>query len=163
MGFSVSASAAIIFISFLVAASTLYTAWDNSYTNVQAAREGWYSLRESQLHFNAEMTYLERLDADGDGYSDDLRVDFVYAGTQQLGNIDIMIDGSYIRELDFDYFIPGSTYTYYIYNAFPDANPHYVYQAFDNGCILWFEYQYSSSGTGVTLLAEGTYCPTEVS
>jgi flagellar protein FlaF len=163
MGFSVSASAAIIFISFLIAASTLYTAWDNSYNNVQAAREDWYSLRESQLHFNANVTYLERLDADGDGYSDDLQVNFTYLGTPLSGDMDGIVDGKYIGEINLGYFIPGSTYTYYITNAFPDTNPHYVYQAFDNGCILWFEYQYSSSGTGVTLLAQGKYCPAEVS
>lgn len=163
MGFSVSASAAIIFISFLVAASTLYSAWDNSYSKVQAAREDWYSLRLSQLHFGVKVQSLARVDSDGDGNSDDLEVVLLNNGTTVRALIDVIDDGVYLGSLDEGYLLPGGNITYYVTNALVDTNTHTQLVVFPNGCSVWFKYQYQSTAPGVSLLASATYCPTEVS
>lgn len=170
MGFSVSASAAIIFISFLVAVSTLYTAWDNSYSSVQAAREDWYSLRESQLHFYPYVAALNLVDRDNDGNNDDVQVVIVYRGTPIDNGIDIVVDGVYRTRLYpayggtlvAEYLIPSGVYVWYFIDGADTAGESYqIYQTFANGCTLWFQYQFN--GTDVNLLDQGTYCPTEVS
>ncbi|ASJ02562.1 hypothetical protein A3L09_04465 [Thermococcus profundus] len=164
MGFSVSASAAIIFISFLVAAGTLYSAWDSSYSNVQAAREDWYSLRISQMYFNVNVVSLSRGDYDNDGSADDLEVVLGNNGTTVRALFDVIDDGIYIGNLDRGYLLPGGNLSYVVVNALVDTtNVHNETVSFPNGCIVWFAYQYSSTAPGVTLVSSATYCPTEVS
>jgi flagellar protein FlaF len=165
MGFSVSASAAIIFISFLIAVSTLYTAWDNSYSNVQAAREDWYSLRESQIYFNINVTNLNLVDIDGDG-ADDLEVVFEYRGQSTRTHIDIILDGRYhehITSSDLKYLIPGITYVLEIQDGVPDTNTHSAVISFGNGCSEKIVYHYGTIANDVILDSQVVYCPLEVS
>ncbi|EEB74197.1 flagellin FlaF [Thermococcus sp. AM4] len=166
MGFSVSASAAIIFISFLIAATTLYTAWDNSYNNVQAAQEDWYNLRVSQVHFSINVIDLNRVDIDGDGY-DDLEIDFTYGGIPTKTVIDVLLDGVYhnrVTSSKLKYLIPGNSYAIYVQNGVPDTNSHRVILAFKNGCKLIIQYHYSTTQGDVVLDSQPvTTCPVEVS
>lgn len=165
MGFSVSASAAIIFISFLVAATTLYTAWDNSYTKVQAAREDWYSLYISRIHFDVKVVNLNRVDIDGDGY-DDLEINFTYEGNPMKGVIDVLLDGKYHHRATsstLEYLLPGNTYVLYVQNGVPDTNQHRVVLAFKNGCELLIAYHYSTTQSEVVLDSQAVICPVEVS
>lgn len=105
MGFSVSASTAIIFISFLIAASTLYTAWENSYSNVQAAREDWYELRLSQVHFDVGDVSIT---ASG---SSDVSVSFKYLGQTISGTVVVLHNGTYVSSVNLGYLIPNNYYT----------------------------------------------------
>ena len=165
MGFSVSASAAIIFISFLIAATTFYTAWDNSYTNVQAAREDWYNLRISQLHFDVNVVDLNLVDIDGDG-NDDLEIDSTYEGNPTKTIIDVLLDGWYYERATsstLEYLLPGNTYVLYVQNGVPDTNQHRVVLAFKNGCELLITYHYSTIQSDVVLDSQAVTCPVEVS
>ncbi|CAI1493189.1 Putative archaeal flagellar protein F [Thermococcus nautili] len=158
MGFSVSASAAIIFISFLMVAGTLYTAWDNTYTNVQAAQEYWYEMRLSRLHFD-----VSDISVTASGTSD-IDVTFKYRGQTLTGGIAILHNGDYVSSVDLGYLIPGKSYTVTVTNgADTSGNTNYVLLGFDNGCTLLIEYYYD---TGTSTYKVGPYyiqCPTEVS
>lgn len=161
MGFSVSASAAILFTSILLMASTLYITWENTYYQIMDAKSYWYNLRESQLHFNAKISSLSAVDVDNDGL-DDLEVNFTYLGTPIDGTFDVIFDGGYNQTVNtYKYLIPNAGYSYTIINGVKDTNIHTVVQTFANGCVLKFKYQYN--GTVVNLLSESVYCPTEVS
>ena len=152
MGFSVSASAAIIFISFLVAASTLYTAWDNSYTNVQAAQEDWYSLRLSWIHSDVGVSSIT---SDGENVT----VYFVNNGTTlSAKHLNILRDGTYSSTLDLNYLLPGDTIG--IVHYYVSDGTHAFTYVFDNGCELRFEF--TKSGTSIALNNQEWYCPTEV-
>lgn len=154
MGFSVSASAAIIFISFLIAASTLYTAWDNTYTAVQAAREDWYNLKLSWVHSRVEIVSIT-----SDGVN--VTVDYINNGTTlSARHLDIFRDGGvYSSTLDEDYLLPGGEVNGIVHSDVSDGDHVFEY-VFDNGCILRFNF--TKSGTSVTLNSQQWYCPTEV-
>ncbi|ALM75359.1 hypothetical protein [Thermococcus barophilus] len=151
MGFSVSASAAILFTSILLMASTLYITWENTYYQIMDARSYWYDLKESQLHFNAKVTSLAAVGTD-------LEVNFTYLGPSIDGKFDVIFDGSYNQTVTtYRYLIPNVEYTYTIPGGTSDTNVHSVVQAFANGCVLKFQYQYN--GTAVNLLSQSVYCP----
>ncbi|QDA31869.1 flagellar protein [Thermococcus indicus] len=158
MGFSVSASAAIIFISFLVAATTLYTAWDNSYANVQAAREDWYNLRLSQVHFD-----VGNVGVVASGTSD-VTVTFTYMGQTITGNVVVLHNGSYASSADLGYLIPNDNYAVTV-NGGADTSgiANYAALGFDNGCILLVTYHYDTATGEYVTDAYSVQCPLEVS
>ena len=157
MGFSVSASAAIIFISFLVAASTLYTAWDNNYTDVQAAQEEWYNLRLSQVHFDVGNVTVA---ASG---TSDVAVAFTYLGQTLNGNLAVLHNGVYVSSVNLGYLLPNSDYTVTVTNgADTSGATNYATLVFDNGCILLVSYHYDSGSSSYVVDGYSTQCPTEV-
>jgi flagellar protein FlaF len=158
MGFSVSASAAIIFISFLIAASTLYTAWDSSYSNVRAAQDEWYELSLSRLHFN-----LNNVGVTASGTSD-VNVTFRYLGQSISGGITILHNGGYVSTVDLGYLIPGNDYTVTVASgADTSGNLNYVLLGFDNGCTLIVSYHYNTTNSNYVVDGYAIQCPTEVS
>ncbi|WP_457752872.1 flagellar protein [Thermococcus sp.] len=151
MGFSVSASAAILFTSILLMASTLYITWENTYYQIMDAKSYWYKIRESQLHFNAKISSLAAVGTD-------LQVNFTYLGTPIDGVFDVIFDGTYNQTVaSYPYLIPNVEYSYVISGGTSDTLTHNVVQAFANGCVLKFQYQYN--GTTVNLLSQSVYCP----
>ncbi|ASJ17477.1 flagellar protein [Thermococcus chitonophagus] len=155
MGFSVSASAAIIFISFLIAVGTLYTAWDNSYNEVQAAREFWYSLKLSQLNFKIGEVSVYNISAT------DVDVKFQFLGQTIPGDVDVIYNGAYVASVDLGYLIPGNDYAVTIPNgADTSGSLNYATLAFDNGCLLIITYYYN--GSSYIVNSSSTQCPVEV-
>ncbi|WP_297417057.1 flagella [Thermococcus sp.] len=174
MGFSVSASAAIIFISFLVAASTLYTAWDNSYTNVQAAREDWYNLKLSQLNTLVDLNGTlgaASIDDTDKVYNVTLYIED-YGSTMYVKGWSAVYDG-YYRTIynvsddnvgflkNYTYVLPGDTLLLNVTNIPLDSTHHNLTVIFDNGCWLRIGWYYNGSAVLITDRENG--CPTEVS
>jgi len=156
MGFSVSVSAAIIFISFLIAATTLYTAWDNSHSNIQAAREEWYELRLSQVHFDVGDVSVIPLN------STDVNVTFKYLGQTIGGTVDVLHNGTYVSSVDLGYLIPNNIYTVTVIGGADTSGAvNYVTLGFNNGCILLVEYHYNQ--TNYVVDGYSIQCPVEVS
>lgn len=173
MGFSVSASAAIIFISFLIAAGTIYTAWSNSYANVQAAREDWYALRLSQLNT------LFSLNA---GLSRFSNTTTYYNVTFAIRNNGVTLyaphwsavyDGSYVTLYnvsddnvgflgDYTYVLPGSSVLINVTRIPLNSEVHNLTVVFGNGCWVRLTWYYSSATKGVVAnVSRG--CPVGVS
>ena len=172
MGFSVSASAAIIFISFLIAASTLYTAWDNSYNNVQAAREDWYNLRLSQLNtfldLNATLggvtigstTYNITWYIQDNGITMDARDwSSIYDGYYKT-IYNVSDDNVGFLE-NYTYVLPGETLLLNITNIPLTQTRHNLTVVFENGCWLYLSWHWN--GSTILLDADSRGCPTEVS
>ena len=171
MGFSVSASAAIIFISFLMAASTLYIAWDNAYTDVQAAQEYWSSLRISQLNtlislnssigtYKNTSTYYNVTfhirDSGITMYVPDWSG--VYDG--KLVTLSNVKDDNVGFLKDYTYVIPGDV-LYLNVTYIPLQNDtHNLTLVFGNGCWLRLSWQWNGNRVVLTGLDRG--CPTEV-
>ncbi len=143
----------------MIAASTLYTAWDNSYSSVQAAREDWYSLRLSQLHFDVELLgFLYN--------STDVIITFEYLGQTISGNVVVLHNGTYVSSVDLGYLIPNNNYTITVKGGGADESgaTNTLVLAFDNGCI-WggMTYYYNSTNSVYDVTGISTQCPTEVS
>jgi len=177
MGFSVSASAAIIFISFLIAATTLYTAWDNSYSDVRAAQEDWYSLKLSQLNTLSSL---------------DIKKSSVRTGTNDKGeyyNLTLAIksngvtlyvphwSGTYDGKLitlysvdddnvgfisDYTYLLPGDSVQLNVTYIPRDETQHTLNVVFGNGCWVRFNWYYNTTDNTV-YVNTSRGCPTEVS
>ncbi|ACS34041.1 hypothetical protein [Thermococcus gammatolerans] len=175
MGFSVSASAAIIFISFLIAAATLYTAWDNSYNNVQAAQEDWYNRRISQLNtlvsLNASLGSATIDNANG-YYNVTFHIQNSGV-TQYLPYWSVVYDGEY-RTIynvsddnigfisDYTYLFPSQVAYLNVTRIPLNTEEHSLVITFGNGCWLRLIWHYN--GTDVLLDATPQRgCPTEVS
>jgi len=174
MGFSVSASAAIIFISFLIAASTLYTAWDNSYNNVQAAREDWYNLRLSQLNTFLDLNATLGSAAIGNT---------TYNVTWYIQDNGITMNANYWNSIydgyyktiynvsddnvgfleNYTYVLPGETVLLNVTNIPLDQTKHNLTVVFENGCWLRISWHYNSTDGVVYVDSRATGCPTEVS
>ncbi len=172
MGFSVSASAAIIFISFLIAASTLYTAWDNSYNNVQAAREDWYNLRLSQLNtlfdLNATLgnvtvgstTYNITWYLRDSGITMDVRHwSSIYDGYYKT-IYNVSDDNVGFLE-NYTYVLPGETLLLNVTNIPLTQTRHNLTVVFENGC--WLHLSWHWNGSIILLDDDSRGCPTEVS
>ncbi|WP_297469136.1 flagellar protein [Thermococcus sp.] len=158
MGFSVSASAVIIFISFLMAASTLYIAWDNAYTDVQAAQEYWYEMSLSRLHFN-----IDNVSVIASGTSD-VNITFRYLGQSISGGITILHNGNYVSTVDLGYLIPDNNYTVTVTNgADTSGSTNYVLLGFDNGCTLLVSYYYNTTSSKYVVADYAIQCPMGVS
>lgn len=174
MGFSVSASTAIIFISFLMAAATLYDAWDNSYSNVQAAREDWYELRLSRLSTSVG------LNEGGWAYvvnqtSGVYNVTFYiqnFGNTLYIPHWSGIYDGDYITLYDatddnvgwvsdYTYLLPGEVAEITITDIPLNGTQHTLKLVFGNGC--WLMLSWHDNGTDVLLDFESSGCPMEVS
>ncbi|WP_297553097.1 flagella [Thermococcus sp.] len=178
MGFSVSASAAIIFISFLMVAGTLYTAWDNAYANVQAAQEYWYEMRLSQLNT------LSSLDAENSSVSTGTD-----SGGNQYYNLTLAIQsngvtlyvphwsGTYDGKLvtlnnvdddnvgflsDYGYLLPGNSIQLNVTYIPLNENEHSIKITFDNGCWLLINWYYNTTEK-VVYVNTSRGCPMEVS
>jgi len=169
MGFSVSASAAIIFISFLIAATTLYTAWDNSYSEVRAAQEDWYEKKLSQLNTLVNASIGAAI---ADNY---YNVTFHIENlgmTQYLPHWSAIYDGSYVTIYnvsddnvgflsDYTYLLPSQVVYLNVTNIPLNTTEHSLMVTFGNGCWLRLSWHYN--GTDVVLDSESRGCPTEVS
>ncbi|MBP1910942.1 flagellin [Thermococcus stetteri] len=179
MGFSVSASAAIIFISFLIAASTLYTAWDNTYTTVQAAREEWYDLKLSQLNTNVDLNStlglatLYRQGTTVVSYDLTLYI-HNFGSTLYAPYWSGVYDGKFVTlydinddnvgfAQDYTYVLPGEDIELNITNITADSTLHNLTLTFENGCWLRISWYYNTNGQSVYIEARGKGCPTEVS
>ncbi|RLF87556.1 flagellar protein [Thermococci archaeon] len=159
MGFSVSASAAIVFISFLIAVGTLYTAWDNTYSEVQAAREFWYSLKLSQLNFK-----IGDVSVSPSTNNSNVDLTFKFLGQTIPGRVDILHNGVYVDFTDLNYLIPGNDYTVTIPGgADTSGSSNQVVLAFDNGCTLLVTYHYDTANGVYVVDSASTQCPVEVS
>ncbi|BAD84234.1 archaeal flagella-related protein F [Thermococcus kodakarensis KOD1] len=173
MGFSVSASAAIIFISFLIAASTLYTAWDNTYTTVQAAREDWYELKLSQLNT------LVGLNASVGEYSVSITNGYYNVtlyiqnsgDTLYVSGWSAIYDGKYATIYDVSddnvglldyrpYLLPSESVPINVTNIKSDSTVHNLTVVFENGCWLRMSWHYTGSSVVLDGTSEG--CPAEV-
>ncbi|WP_010477653.1 flagellin [Thermococcus zilligii] len=173
MGFSVSASAAIIFISFLIAASTLYTAWDSSYSDVQAAREDWYNLRLSQLNT------LVGLDSSLGVYRHSSGTDY-YNVTFYIKNSGLTMhvpdwsgvyDGKYVTLKDvnddnvgfignYTYVLPGETLLLNVTRIPLNQSQHTLTIVLENGC--WLRLSWHWNGSTVLLDGQSKGCPAGV-
>ncbi|AFN03123.1 flagella [Pyrococcus furiosus DSM 3638] len=171
MGFSVSASAAIIFISFLGAAITLYAAWDSAYADVKSAQEFWYDLKISQM--STDFTYNE---TPGHVYFSPT----TYSITLVLINTGRTLyapywsgvyDGRYITlynvsddnvgfSENYTYILPGDYFQITIANIPRDTTTHNLTITVENGC--WFRLSWYYDGTTVLVLPIQRGCPTEV-
>ncbi len=174
MGFSVSASAAIIFISFLVAFSTLYTAWDSTYSNVQGAREEWYDLRISQLNTLIDLNGTlgqATIDTVNNVYNVTWYIQD-YGPTMYVKGWSCIYDGLYktIYNVsddnvgfleDYTYALPGETLLLNVTNIPLDQTEHNLTVVFDNGCWLRISWHYNGNTVVIDERARG--CPTEVS
>ncbi|NJE47989.1 flagella [Thermococcus sp. 9N3] len=178
MGFSVSASAAIIFISFLMVAGTLYTAWDNTYTNVQAAQEYWYEMRLSQLNtlssLNAKNSSVSTgTDSSGNQYYNltlaiqsngvTLYVPH-WSGTYDGKLITLYnIDDDNVGFLsDYGYLLPGNSVQLNVTYIPLDETKHTLKITFGNGCWVMFDWYYNTTNN-VVYVNTSRGCPTEVS
>lgn len=171
MGFSVSASAAIIFISILLAASTLYSAWDNSYTRVQAAREDWYDLKLSQLNTFVDLnSSLGSVSIGVATYNITLYIQN-YGPTLYVPHWTGVYDGNLITLSDvgddgigflgdYTYVLPGESIQLNVTNIALNNNVHRLYIFFENGCWVAFSWYYDNTNVQVRT---GRGCPTEVS
>ncbi|WP_048058242.1 flagellar protein [Pyrococcus yayanosii] len=155
MGFSVSASAAIIFISFLLALGALYVAWENSYSEVVSAKDYWYSLRLSQINFKIGSISILPYN------TTHVNLTFVFEGQTIPGNVDIIFNGIYSNSVDFNYLIPGDSYSLLFPGADTSGNLNHVSLAFANGCQLIITYHYN--GTNYVIDSSSTQCVMEVS
>lgn len=172
MGFSVSASAAIIFISFLIAASTLYTAWDNTYTSVQAAREDWYELKLSQLSTNVDLnSSLGVWNDNGTAYNITLFIRN-FGPTMYVPHWSGVYDGKLVTLYnvnddnvgfleDYTYVLPGNDLRLNVTNIALDNTLHNLTLIFENGC--WVTMRWYYNGTTVLIEDSEKGCPTEVS
>lgn len=104
LGFSVSGSAAIIFVGAFLAFSTAYTASANGFEQVNDARS---AVDDEALE--RQNTAISVSNATYDGGNDTLTVDVINEGSTGLsvGAVDILVDNSYrsnvtVREVDGD-------------------------------------------------------------
>ncbi|WP_336037652.1 fla cluster protein FlaF [Halobacterium yunchengense] len=120
MGFSVSGSAAILFIAAFVSVGILYSAAYNGYERVQDADEGHGERVLEQRNTAVNVTNVT-YDADG---GDQLTVNVTNEGSTTLSveETDVLVDGDYLsREeyvdwsvdgaTDTDLWLPGETYS----------------------------------------------------
>jgi len=172
MGFSVSASAAIIFISFLMVAGTLYTAWDNAYARVQAAQEDWYSLRLNQLNtlssLNAELSSLRNTTT---YYNLTLAIQN-NGVTTYVPHWNGVFDGRVVTLYnisddnvgflsDYTYLLPGENALLNVTHIPLNENPHTLNVVFGNGCWIMFDWYYNTT-TNTVHIVISRGCPTEV-
>lgn len=178
MGFSVSASAAIIFISFLMVAVTLYNAWDNVYAEVQAAQEDWYNLKLSQLNTLSSLDIQKSSVSTGTGSSGDyynltlaIQSNGVtlyvphWSGTYDgklvtLYNVDD--DNVGFLSNDYTYLLPGDSVQLNVTYIPLNETRHTLNVVFGNGCWVRFSWYYNTTDNAV-YVNTSRGCPTEVS
>lgn len=116
MGFSVSASAAIIFVGLVVAFTTVYPAVDNGFERVSAARED----SEDDL-LATQNTAIELANVSYDGGNDTLTVEVNNTGSTalSLADTDLLVDNEYREgntsvdgDAETDVWLPGETLTF---------------------------------------------------
>ncbi|GAB6134691.1 flagella [Thermococcus henrietii] len=173
MGFSVSASAAIIFISFLMMAGTLYTAWDNAYANVQAAREYWYNLKLSQLNTLSSLNAKNSSVSTGTTYYNitlAIRSNGItlyvphWSGTYdgKLVTLYNVNDDNVGFLSNYTYLLPGGEVLLNVTYIPLDSTHHTLNVVFGNGCWVRFNWYYNTT-TNSVYVTTSRGCPTEVS
>ena len=113
MGFSVSASTAVIFAGLFLALGMFYPAMANSYERVQAADADQADRALEQANTDIRLDDASK----GGGGSDPLEVTLTNTGSTSLtvSETDLLVDGTYIQrsELDTDsttdLWLPGET------------------------------------------------------
>jgi len=113
MGFSVSASTAVIFAGLFLALGMFYPAMANSYERVQAADANQADRALEQANTDIRLDDASK----GGGGSDPLEVTLTNTGSTSLtvSETDLLVDGTYIQrsELDTDsttdLWLPGET------------------------------------------------------
>ncbi|RLG44486.1 MAG: flagella, partial [Thermoproteota archaeon] len=98
MGFSVSASTAILFTSILLVLSNLYIAWENNYVQVKDAEGYWYDLRISRLSTRLNLTSYSYV-IDSNHYNLTLTIEN-NGNTVNVGYWSGIYDGDYVTLSD---------------------------------------------------------------
>ncbi|AFK22199.1 archaeal flagellar protein FlaF [Pyrococcus sp. ST04] len=143
-----------------MAAATLYSAWDSSYSDVQDARDFWFSLRISQAHFNIGQVSISPVS----GSTTNITLTFQYLGQTLYGNIDIIHNGTYVSFLNLGWLVPNNNYTVTITNgADTSGSLNNVVLAFANGCQLIVTYHYDTTNEVYVVDGKSVQCPAEVS
>lgn len=126
MGFSVSASAAIVFVGFVVAFTTLYPVAANGFERVNDARSD-----SEERALERENTDVELANVSYDAGADELTVRVNNTGTTDLSvnDTDVLVDNTHwvgTRSVDgdasTDVWLPGETLTVTISNVTIEPN-----------------------------------------
>ncbi|RLF78144.1 hypothetical protein [Palaeococcus sp. (in: euryarchaeotes)] len=170
MGFSVSATFAILFTSALVAFGMLYTSFENTYISVLDASnyhdEAMVNLKNSRLSLN-DYTYETNsnvsvyditfnLTNEGGTLSPDLW-NFIYDGN--LNSVDVAVQNK-------EYVLPGEWITITVQNVPKTTDIHSLVTVVDNGCSLKIKWQWEwldpnqTQGEAV-IISDAWYCPLE--
>ncbi|MDK2869882.1 MAG: archaeal flagellar protein FlaF [Pyrococcus sp.] len=173
MGFSVSASAAIIFISFLGAAITLYAAWDSAYADVKSAQEFWYDLKVSQMStdivYNSTPWYVFFSPT-----TYNLTLVLINTGrTLYAPYWSGVYDGNYITlynvsddnvgfSENYTYILPGDYFQINIVNIPLNTVTHNLTITLENGCWVRLSWYYDEQDRAVFVRPIQKGCPTEV-
>ena len=121
MGFSVSASAAIVFVGFVVAFTTLYPVAANGFERVTDARDD-----AGDRALERENTAIDHLNVSYDDATDTLTVNVTNTGTTELSveHTDLLVDNTYWSgtrsvdgRTDTDVWLPGETLTVTVENV----------------------------------------------
>ncbi|MCD6188658.1 MAG: flagella [Thermococcus sp.] len=169
MGFSVSASTAILFTSILLVLSNLYIAWENSYVQVKDAEEYWYDLRISRLSTRLNLTSYSYA-IGSNHYNLTLTIEN-NGNTVNVGYWSGIYDGDYVTLSDvadddvgflspLEYLLPGESISLNITFIGLDNSQHTLWIFIGNGCGLGIKWHYN--GSDVLIDTTSWTCPSEV-
>ncbi|ASJ11161.1 hypothetical protein A3L12_07555 [Thermococcus sp. P6] len=162
MGFSVSASAAILFTSILLSLSVLYPAWYNAYSQVKDAEKYSHDLEISRISSKLDL----------ENYTSVVNPDSTYNITFVIRNDGLTLTPSYWT-IVYDgaprpaltpsqrYLLPGENITINVTGIPLNGEPHVIWIFTENGCGLRVEWY--DNGTNAIVDATGWACPREVS
>ncbi|AIF69303.1 hypothetical protein PAP_04460 [Palaeococcus pacificus DY20341] len=163
MGFSVSASFAILMISTLIAVSILYTSFEETYLEVSSSKEAHDSLSVMKLNSRldiANWSYLEN----GSYYN-------VYFNLTNEGSLlrpnywDVLYDGiinsNYISLESREYMLPGESIELNVTNIPKTTQIHSIVATTEYGCSLKIKWTWDNQTNQTKLLSESWYCPLE--
>lgn len=172
MGFSVSASAVILFTSILLVASNLYLAWENSYVQIKDAEEDWYDLKIFRMNTRLNLTSYSYV-VGADHYNLTLTVENK-GNTLNPNYWTGIYDGNYVAlsntataddnvELlsSVEYLLPSENIPIKVASIPLNTHQHTLWVFVENGCGLGVKWHYNGS----IVIVDGTswICPTEVS
>ncbi|WP_324736304.1 flagella [Thermococcus sp. SY098] len=170
MGFSVSASFALMFTVALISFAIMYTAIDNTYSNVLDAIEDHANdiimTKSSQLYVSL-YDYTTQLNVSVYDVTFNItnsgttlsppRWNFVYDGVLTSSNIDIE---------NKQYIVPGDSLLLTVLNVPKTTDVHALVVVTETGCNLKFKWRWiwlnQTAGTGtVEVINSAWYCPME--
>ncbi|MBO8175652.1 MAG: hypothetical protein H0Z18_10370 [Thermococcus sp.] len=170
MGFSVSASFALLFTVTLISFAIMYTALDNTYSYVFDAIEDhantiiitkssqlYVSLYDYTTQLNVSVYDVTFNITNGGTTLSPSRWNFVYDGRLTSSNIDIE---------NKQYLIPGDSLLLTVLNVPKTTDTHALVVITETGCNLKFKWRWvwlnQTAGTGtVEVINSAWYCPME--
>ncbi|EHR77506.1 flagella [Thermococcus litoralis DSM 5473] len=169
MGFSVSASTAILFTSILLIVSNLYLAWENSYVQVKDAERYWYDLKISRL--STKLNLASHSYAIG---SDHYNLTLTIENNGNTVNVDYwsgIYDGNYVTLFNVaddnigflsssEYLLPSESTSLNITFIPLTTSQHTLWIFVGNGCGLGVKWHYN--GSAVLIDTTSWVCPSEV-